>query len=97
MKEIMIKDLSTGSYEHEFNISEDKELWTSDDKLWTSSARNKRVMSVDDNGNGYAIKMHDSGKLLLLGYAEAVQLYIMLSEFMDVKIDFVEKTVVKSI
>ena len=97
MKEIMIKDLSTGSYEHEFNISDEGELWTSDDKLWTTSARNKRVMSVDDNGNGYAIKMHDSGKLLLLGYAEAVQLYIMLSELMDVKLDFVEKKVVKSI
>jgi len=97
MTEIMIKDLSTGSYEHEFNISDTGELWTSDDKLWTSAARNKKIMSVDDNGNGYAIKMHDNGKLLLLGYAEAVQLYIMLSEFMDVKIDFVEKTVVKSI
>jgi len=97
MKEIMIKDLSTGSYEHEFNISDEGELWTSDDKLWTTTARNKRVMSVDDNGNGYAIKMHDNGKLLLLGYAEAVQLYIMLSELMDVKVDFVEKIVVKSI
>lgn len=97
MKEIMIKDLSTGSYEHEFSISDNGELWTSDDKLWTSLARNKKVMSVDDNGNGYAIKMHENGKLLLLGYAEAVQLYIMLSELMDVKIDFVEKTVVKSI
>jgi beta-lactamase superfamily II metal-dependent hydrolase len=97
MKEIMINDLSAGSYEHEFNISDSGELWTSDDKLWTATARNKRVMSVDDNGNGYAIKMHDNGKLLLLGYAEAVQLYIMLSELMDVKIDFVEKTVVKSI
>ena len=55
MKEIMIKDLSTGSYEHEFTISDNGELWTSDDKLWTSLARNKRIMSVDDNGNGYAI------------------------------------------
>jgi beta-lactamase superfamily II metal-dependent hydrolase len=97
MKEIMIKELSTGSYEHEFNVSDEGELWTSDDKLWTTTARNKRVMSVDDNGNGYAIKMHENGKLLLLGYAEAVQLYIMLSELMDVRIDFVEKTVVKSI
>ena len=97
MKEIMIKDLSTGSYEHEFSISDSGDLWTSDDKLWTSAARNKKIMSVDDNGNGYVIKMHDNGKLLLLGYAEAVQLYIILSELMDVKIDFVEKTVVKSI
>lgn len=97
MKEIMIKDFAAGTYEHEFSISDNGELWTSDDKLWTSSARNKKVMSIDDNGNGYAIKMNESGKLLLLGYAEAVQLYIMLSELMDVKIDFVEKTVVKSI
>lgn len=97
MKEIMVKDFTAGTYEHEFSISDNGELWTSDDKLWTSSARNKKVMSIDDNGNGYAIKMNESGKLLLLGYAEAVQLYIMLSELMDVKIDFVEKTVVKSI
>lgn len=97
MKEIMIRDLSTGSYEHEFNISDNGELWTSDDKLWTSHARNQKIMSVEDNGNGYAIKMNDSGKILLLGYAEAVHLYIMLSELMDVKIDFVEKTIVKSI
>ena len=54
-------------------------------------------MSVDDNGNGYGIKTHETGKLLVLGYEEAVQLYILLSELMDVKIDFVEKTVVKSI
>lgn len=97
MKEIMIKDLSKGSYEHEFSISDSVELWTSDDKLWTSSARNKKIISVDDNGNGYEIKMHVSDRLLVIGYEEAVQLYIILSELMDVKIDFVEKTVVKSI
>jgi hypothetical protein len=97
MKEIMIKHAESNSYNHEFTISDNVELWTSDDKLWVSSARNKRIISVDDNGNGYGIKMHESGRLLVMGYEEAVQLYIILSELMDVKIDFVEKTVVKSI
>lgn len=97
MKEVMIRHVESGTYNHEFNVSDNKELWTSDDKLWASSARNKKIMSVDDNGNGYAIKTHETGKLLVLGYEEAVQLYILLSELMDVEIDFVEKTVVKSI
>jgi hypothetical protein len=97
MKEIMIKDLQRGTYEHEFNISELNELWTSDDKLWTTSARNRKIASVDDNGNGYEFTFHDSGNSIKLGYAEALHLYILFSDIVDVKVDFVEKTIVKSI
>jgi hypothetical protein len=97
MKEIMIKDLQRGTYEHEFNFNELNELWTSDDRLWTTAARNKRIAYVDDNGNGYEFTFNENGTFIKLNYAEALQLYIMLSELVDVKVDFVEKTIVKSI
>lgn len=97
MKEIMIRHTESQSYNHEFNVSDNGELWTSDDKLWSSGSRNQRVMSLEDDGNGYILNLHEGKRSFRICYHEAVQMYILLSEAMDVKIDFVEKTVVKSI
>lgn len=99
MKQVYINhSLDTPKFTHEYNILDEEDtsyLFRSNNSEWTDDAREKLVVSLEDNGNGIVIQF-EGLKKIKLDYNQAEELFILLLHTQDSDLEFKEtKTTMK--
>lgn len=99
MKQVHVNFFPTDpDFTHEYNILDEDAtsyLFRSNGSNWTQDAKEKLVVSVEDNGNGIVIQF-EGEKKIKLDYGQAQELFILLLHTQDSELEFKEtKTTMK--
>lgn len=101
MIEVYIDSQEKDNLEHEYNIEVEENISAIDvytlkyssSRFWTNP--NKKVATLEEDGNGYKIKL--DSKTIKLDYAEAEQVLVLLGYTNEEKIEFRKSEIIKKI